>query len=495
MLINLLARIWVLKEYFHGFFKNGWNEILRSYRGATYYGLLIISLVLIGLGTYTFYSWSQSSGQLAGGTELLWFLTNSKTFGFDPLALGFVFLTVTVIPFCLLYVHARPDRHVWACYITATEILIIAAFLSLDLLVFFIIFELLIFPIYKLILSWGSPGDLRLTASRSFVMYTVLGSLLLLFVIVALAAIFQTTNVVELLPYRSKIPPYLLITIFVSFATKIPTFPFYHWLTLAHVEASTVGSVILAALILKLGSYGFLRFLIPLFQGNSAYYRWYPAALTLFIVSMLFAAFSALVQTDLKRIIAYSSIEHINLSLIGLLTGTAVSAGGAYILILAHGWVSAGLFFAVGYLYDTKHQRDLLYYRGYATINAVWSVLFGLLLLANVGFPLTLNFFGEFQVLIELLGQYPLLLIVVFPIIIANIGYTVKLGTLMWGTPHAYLWAERDSSDGVFLTRSKVVLLLGFPLLIVVVLADVYYLEIVEFASISLDAWGLQSRV
>lgn len=411
------------------------------------------------------------------------------TFNIDLISGGLIFLTGTVIFICLVYVWNKPDRIVWTSYLIVTIFLIIAAFVVIDLLYFFIIFELLIFPIYKIILGWGSPGDLKLTASRSFVMYTVFGSILLLFVIVNLYLTVYTTNLSVIFHYRELLPEYLLVVIFIAFATKVPTFPFYHWLTLAHVEASTVGSVILAALILKLGGYGFIRFLIPLFSSSTYFNTYYSIALFLFVISSVFASLCAITQSDIKRIIAYSSIEHINLGIAGLAFGGTVASTGSYVIIIAHGWVSAGLFFAVGLIYDYTHQRDLLYYRGLALVNGWWSIMFGLLLIVNIGFPLTLNFLAEIQILISIFGSNIWILLFLFIIIMSNIVYTVKLGSILWGLPYKYLMLTKWNSWGYC---STVWFLLGIPLLLVVLFAlPVSYLRVSELVSDNLLIIGV----
>jgi NADH:ubiquinone oxidoreductase subunit 4 (subunit M) len=219
----------------------------------------------------------------------------------------------------------------------------------------------------------------------------------------------------------------------VAFAVKVPTFPFHHWLTLAHVEAPTIGSVILAALLLKLGSYGFLRYMLPIFNDPANFESFMPVAATLCLLSVIFAAMMAISQSDLKRIVAYSSIAHMNFSLLGLLSMTDRAIIGGTILFIAHGFVSAAMFFSVGILYDRYHQRELLYYRGLASVAPAFSTLFFITNLANLGVPLSFNFLGEFLIFAEVLNIYhfaaPLLIVA----LIVQVGYTMKLVSILFG--------------------------------------------------------------
>jgi len=219
----------------------------------------------------------------------------------------------------------------------------------------------------------------------------------------------------------------------VAFAVKVPTFPFHHWLTLAHVEAPTVGSVIRAALRLKLGSYGFLRYMLPIFGHPSNFEHFMPVAATRCRLSVIFAALMAISQADLKRIVAYSRIAHMNFSRLGLMSMTERAVVGGTFLFIAHGFVSAAMFFSVGMLYDRYHQRDLRYYRGLAAVAPVFSRLFFLTNLANLGVPLSFNFLGEFLIFAEIMNIYhfaaPLLILA----LIIQVGYTMKLVSILFG--------------------------------------------------------------
>lgn len=371
---------------------------------------------------------------------------------FDSLNSSLIYIIVTIFPFCYYYIMRFSNRHAWAFYLLITQLLLIVSFLTWNIITFFICFELLMLPMYKLILSWGGDGETKKTASDSFILYTISGSFLLLIVFISISIIYSSSYILLDIRYINFstifIPDGLFIPFFIALCTKMPSFPFYHWLTLAHVEASTIGSIILASMILKLGGFAMIRFILPLFKNSSSYEKNLSLIFAIITVSMIFVSLTALYQTDLKRIIAHSSIEHMNLSLLGLVMGTPISLTGGFVLMLAHGWISAGLFFSIGLIYDHYKQRDLLYYRGYAHYNSWWSISFSLLLLANVGFPFTLNFLAELQILFSFFSNYffyfPILLI----IMMCNVGYSFKMATIMWG-PSTSFWGLYDqlSSD------------------------------------------------
>lgn len=267
-----------------------------------------------------------------------------------------------------------------------------------EIIFFYIFFEAVLIPMFLIIGIYGSRQE-KVAAAYNFFIYTLVGSLIMLLAILFLLQQTGTTNI--LLIKASVILPYietiLWISFFASFAVKIPMFPFHLWLPKAHVESPTAGSVLLAGILLKLGSYGFLRFSLLLFPNGTEFFR--PFIITLALLGIIYSSFTILRQIDLKRIIAYSSIAHMGFVILGTFGGTIIALNGAILLMIAHGLVSGGLFLAVGFLYDRYKSRNLLYYRGLTNVMPLYSIIFFLFALANLGFPPTLNFISELLIL------------------------------------------------------------------------------------------------
>jgi len=321
--------------------------------------------------------------------------------GIDGISIFFIILTTFLIPLCLLIgwnLEKLPKEYIIAFLIL--ESCLIAVFSVLDLLIFYIFFESVLIPMFLIIGIWGSR-ERKIQAAYQFFLYTLLGSILMLIGILIIYFEIGTTNIeilTELLPKeRSSKQIFLWLTFFASFAIKIPMIPFHIWLPEAHVEAPTGGSVILAGLLLKLGTYGFLRFSIPMFPYASIYFT--PLIYTLSVIGIIYTSLTTLRQIDLKKIIAYSSIGHMNYVTLGLFSFNIQGLHGGLLLMLSHGIVSSALFLCIGMLYERTHTRLLKYYGGITQRMPLFAIIFLFFILANISVPGTSSFVGEFLIL------------------------------------------------------------------------------------------------
>ncbi len=332
------------------------------------------------------------------------FFDLSINFGIDGLSLFFIYLVSFLLPLCLVHVYYSGSadittRHLYGTSLLSISILLIIVFYSLDILVFYIFFEGILIPFFAYIGISGYKKR-RIHASFLFFFYTLFGSLFMLISIFSLYLHAGTTDI-ELLwltEYNSLNEYLIWFAFFLSFAIKVPMFPFHIWLPEAHVEAPTEGSVFLAAVLLKLGTYGFLRFLFPIFPSATYYFT--PLVLLLATLSVFYTSLTTLRQIDIKKIIAYSSVAHMNVCMIGLFSFHITSLSGSIFLMIGHGVVSAGLFFMVGFLYNRYHTKIIKYYSGLVHTMPIYSILFFFFLLGNISMPLTSNFIGELLVII-----------------------------------------------------------------------------------------------
>ncbi len=339
--------------------------------------------------------------------SLKWLL-NSETgdyssilLGIDGISLFYIILTTLLIPICLLASWDSVkilDKTYLLCFI-GLEILLIGVFTILDILGFYILFEGVLIPMYLIIGIWGSRKE-KVTAAYYFFFYTLIGSVLMLVGILYIFNVAGTTDYLSLLGYEfdEVVQRWLFLSFFASLAVKIPKFPFHIWLPQAHVEAPVAGSVILAGVLIKLGGYGFIRFTLPLLPLGTAYFT--PLVFTLAVLAIIYASMTTLRQTDLKRIIAYSSVSHMGVVTLGIFSCSIIGIEGSIFLQLAHGLVSSALFIIVTILYDRHHTRLVKYYRGVTITMPIYSSLFLFFTLANIGAPLTCNFIGEFLCLL-----------------------------------------------------------------------------------------------
>jgi len=328
--------------------------------------------------------------------------------GIDGISLWLVLLTTFLVPLTLLSPQAIGIRNIRVREFTIAMLVLetgmLGAFLALDLFVFYVFWELMLIPMYFIIGIWG--GERRLYAAIKFVIYTLVGSLLMLVAILYLYVQFKaatghfTFDYTELshltLPYG---PQLLCFGAFaLAFAIKVPIFPLHTWLPDAHVEAPTGGSVILAGVLLKFGTYGFLRFALPLFPLAAAACA--PIIVLLAVIGIIYGALMAYVQDDAKKLVAYSSVSHLGFVVLGIMTMTAPGVQGALYQMLAHGVSTGGLFLGVGLLYDRRHTRKLADYGGLWAKVPVFSAFFLVIVLASVGLPGLCGFVGEFMILL-----------------------------------------------------------------------------------------------
>ena len=320
--------------------------------------------------------------------------------GVDGISLPFVILTTAVLPFCILAswksVKLRVREYMMAFLLLET--LMIGTFSALDLMLFYLFFEGGLIPMFLIIGVWGGPR--RVYASFKFFLYTLLGSVLMLLAIMALYWNAGTTDIPTLMhtAVPRSLQTWAWLAFFASFAVKMPMWPVHTWLPDAHVEAPTAGSVILASILLKMGGYGFLRFSLPMFPLASHHFA--PLIFSLSAIAIIYTSLVALMQEDIKKLIAYSSVAHMGFVTMGIFAGTTQGVAGGMFQMISHGIVSGALFLCVGIIYDRLHTREIAAYGGLVNRMPLYALVLMVFTMANVGLPGTSGFVGEFMTLI-----------------------------------------------------------------------------------------------
>lgn len=320
--------------------------------------------------------------------------------GVDGISLPLVILTTAVMPFCIIAswkaITNRVREYMMAFLILET--LMVGTFSALDLVLFYLFFEGGLIPMFLIIGVWGGPR--RVYASFKFFLYTLLGSVLMLLAIMALYWNGGTTDIPTLMhtAVPRSLQTWAWLAFFASFAVKMPMWPVHTWLPDAHVEAPTAGSVVLAAILLKMGGYGFLRFSLPMFPLAS--HDFAPLIFTLSAIAIIYTSLVALMQEDMKKLIAYSSVAHMGFVTMGIFAGTIQGVAGGMFQMISHGIVSGALFLCVGIVYDRLHTREIAAYGGLVNRMPLYAMTFMIFTMANVGLPGTSGFVGEFMTLL-----------------------------------------------------------------------------------------------
>lgn len=347
--------------------------------------------------------------------------------GVDGFSFPFVVLTAFLMPFCILASWTSITKRVreYMVAFLILETLMIGVFVALDLVLFYLFFEAGLIPMFLIIGIWG--GKRRVYASYKFFLYTLLGSVLLLLALMAMYWNAGTTDIPTLLAHHfpAGMQTWLWLAFFASFAVKMPMWPVHTWLPDAHVEAPTAGSVILAAILLKMGGYGFIRFSIPMFPEASQYFA--PFVFALSVIAIVYTSLVALMQEDIKKLIAYSSVAHMGFVTMGLFTLTEQGIQGAMFQMVSHGLVSGALFLCVGVVYDRMHTREIAAYGGLVNRMPVYAVIFMVFTMANVGLPGTAGFVGEFLTLLGAFKANPWVALIATSGVILSAAYALWL--------------------------------------------------------------------
>ncbi len=405
------------------FFSKSKNENSSTVK----YVALFTSLVNFLLSIYLWYLFDQNTSQFQFVEDREWLLgfVNYKV-GIDGISILFVVLTTFITPLCIISVNnsIKVRLRDFLIAILIMESFMIGVFCSLDLVVFYLFFEAGLIPMFLIIGIWGGPK--RVYSAFKFFLYTLLGSVLMLVAIISIYWITGTTDVVQLyeLGIDTKYQNLLWLAFFSSFAVKTPMWPVHTWLPDAHVEAPTAGSVLLAAILLKMAGYGFIRFSIGLFPIASEFFT--PLIYTLSVIAIIFTSLIALMQEDMKKLIAYSSVAHMGFVTLGIFTMNQQGLEGSIFQMISHGLVSAALFLCVGVLYDRIHSRLIKTYGGIVTIIPKYAVLFMIFSLAALGLPGTSGFIGEFLIL---MGAFKDNFLVA---VIASFGVIIGAAYMLW---------------------------------------------------------------
>jgi len=406
--------------------------------------------------------------------------------GVDGISLFLVALTGILFPIALLGADPHHDEKPYTAWILLLEAGVLGSFLSLDLFLFFVFFEIVLVPMYFLIGGWGY--DQRIYAALKFFIYTMVGSALMLVGILATVFLakaqlghltFDLVEISEKANFAANTGRWLFLAFAIAFAVKVPMFPLHTWLPDAHTQAPTAGSVILAGVMLKLGTYGFLRFAFMLFPEGARYFR--PVFLTLAVIGITYGAIVATMQKDLKRLVAYSSVAHLGFIMLGAFAFTSQAISGSVLQMINHGVSTGALFLLVGMIYERRHTRLIAELKGLQVVAPIFAAVFTLVMLSSIGVPGLNGFAGEFLILI---GSF---LTARWWTVVAATGVIIAALYLLWAYQRVF-HGEPDEANKSFRELSWKEGLVLLPLLGLIVFCGVYPKPMLDRIQPSVDA-------
>jgi NADH-quinone oxidoreductase subunit M len=401
--------------------------------------------------------------------------------GVDGISMLFVILTTLLMPFCILASWTSVEKRLKEYMIAflVLETLMIGVFVSLDIVLFYVFFEAGLIPMFIIIGVWG--GKDRVYASYKFFLYTLLGSVLMLLAIMAMYWDAGTTDIAALLQhdFPPQMQTWLWLAFFASFAVKMPMWPVHTWLPDAHVQAPTAGSVILAGILLKLGGYGFLRFSLPMFPLASDFFA--PFVFTLSVIAIIYTSLVAMMQEDIKKLIAYSSVAHMGYVTMGIFAANQQGVQGAIFQMISHGFVSGALFLCVGVIYDRLHTREIAAYGGLVNNMPKYALAFMVFTMANVGLPGTSGFVGEF---LTLIGVFR---VNTWVALFAATGVILSAAYALWLYRRVVFGALEKESLKAMLDLSAREKLVLYPLIALTIFFGVYPAPILDATAASVD--------
>jgi len=405
----------------------------RALRWWSFLSTLVIALVSLPL----FWQFDARTADFQFREHAAWipWLKINYTLGVDGISVLLVLLTTLLMPLCVLcswrYIKARVREFMICLLVMETAML--GVFCALDFILFFVFWEAMLIPMTLLIAVWGGPR--KIYAALKFFIYTMAGSVLLLVAIIALYLQVGSFDIRQMMgrPYSENFQCWVFLAFFLSFAIKVPMFPFHTWLPAAHVEAPTAGSVLLAGVLLKMGAYGFLRFCLPI--TPQATHLFTPWMIALSLIGILYGGLTALAQSDLKKLVAYSSVGHMGFCTLGIFALNKDGLDGAILVMINHGVTTSALFIAVGLLYERLHTRELSQAAGLGKFMPVFITFFGVFCLSSMAFPGTNSFIGEFLVLVGGLAWSPWLALALAPGVVLAAAYMLRLlQKVTWGS-------------------------------------------------------------